>query len=377
MITLGMYQISEAQLKDVENQLRQFRVNRNLFFNYDFYQFAAPNPDSSRLHIIVSIVNDLLQFVKKSDSLYVASFELTFTITESSDQLISDKTFRRSISANNYEETNSLIKSRSYYYGLDLSPGKYQLLLELTDLDIRKSLKRKKEFEIQNLNEKSVGVSDPTITSEILPDSFYHLEQLAEMNQKIKFEEFIQNSRLLAPVLIGEKYHYQSKTPLKIYNEFYQEAGQDSLIVQYLLKNNRQEIVWEAKKSFFSSNQKQFHNTIQINTSDYSPGLYKLNISASRGDESQNKEIRIYFNRKISRDMELVKVKEFSPMRHILTQDEYKYFASFEKSVRDSLIEEFWHERDPTRSTVRNELREEFILWVHFANVIFLSLLVG
>ena len=35
MITLGMYQFAEAQLKDVENQLRQSRVNRNLFFKLE------------------------------------------------------------------------------------------------------------------------------------------------------------------------------------------------------------------------------------------------------------------------------------------------------------------------------------------------------
>lgn len=378
LITSSMVQIVASQPKDIEKQLRQFRVNRNLYFNYDLYQFAAHKPGKTRLSIVVSMVNDLLQFVKKSDSLYVADFEITYTITELSNQLISDKTFRRSISVNHFKETNSKVKYHSYYYGLDLEPGKYQLLLELTDLDIRKSLTRKKEFVIQSVDTYLLEISDPLITSEIIEDPINHLETLVEIDNKNSFEEFIENSQILTPILIGDKYHYQTNTLFSIYQEFYQQPNQDSLSVRYQLINNTQETVWQSKETFFSTNQHHFQNTIQINPSEYAPGLYKLEVLADNGGENLYKEFRIYFNRKMTAmEKHPVEIDEFGPMGYILTKQEFEYFASYEKSTRDSLIEEFWHERDPTRNTRKNELREEFIHRVQFANQNFVSLLTG
>jgi len=379
LILCSLIQITNAQnLKDVENQLRQFQVNRSLYFNYDLYQFAATQGDSSHLSIIVSIVNDLLQFVKESDSLYVANFEITFTITESKNQLISDKTFRKSISVDNFKETNSRTNVHLYYYAIDLLPGEYQLLLELTDLDIRKSLTRKKEFEILDLFENPLEISDPLVTSDLTEDRLFQIEPLTEVHPKSNIAQLILNSRLLSPVLIGDKVHYRAKSPFKVFNEFYQQAGLDSLNVRYQLKNTKQEIVWKSNKSFFSTQQDQFHNTIQFDPSEQQPGLYILNILVSRGIEEKSKEIRIYFRKKITENVEDTSdINIAAPLQHILSKNEFEYINSFEKSQRDSLIVEFWNERDPSPLTEKNELKEEFIHRVRFANQNFHSLLSG
>ncbi len=379
LILCSLIQVTNAQnLKDVENQLRQFQVNRSLYFNYDLYQFAAAQGDSSHLSIIVSIVNDLLQFVKESDSLYMANFEITFTVTESSNQLISDQTFRKSISVDNFNETNSRTNVHLYYYAIDLPPGDYQFLLELTDLDIRKSLTRKKEFEILDLFEYPLEISDPLVTSDLPEEKLFQIELLTEVHPKSNISQLILNSRLLSPVLIGEKVHYKAKSPVKVFNEFYQQPGQDSLHVRYQLKNTKQEIVWESNKSFFSTQQNQFQNTIQFDPSEQKSGLYILDILVTRGTEQQSKEIRIYFRKEIAINVEdKGDINLTAPLQHILSKNEFEYINSFENNQRDSLIVEFWNEHDPSPSTEKNELKEEFVHRVRFANQNFHSLLSG
>ena len=380
LVVVCLFQTVDAQDRpmEVEEELRQSRINRSLLFNYDLYNFAADHPDSSRLGVVVSLVNDLLQFVKHSDSLYAANFELTFTIINPSGELVFDNSFRRELSVTNYRDTNSRSLVHSYYWGLDLIPGKYELQLELMDLDIRKSLQRKKTFEVRNFYKKPVNMSSALLATARQAMRFSPLKYLERERASSRIARLPENSRLISPFPIGGVDHYRVSSPVVVFCEFYQQAGRDTLSVQYRLSNSQKKVVWQEKASFFSDQRASFDKQVELNPSEWEPGLYVLEISARKGTIQENKKIRIYFSRILaSVASDTSNVDEIGPLRYILSDQEYEYFTSFPGETGDSLMAEFWDDRDPTPFTPVNELREEFIHRIRFANRNFVSLARG
>jgi GWxTD domain-containing protein len=57
----------------------------------------------------------------------------------------------------------------------------------------------------------------------------------------------------------------------------------------------------------------------------------------------------------------------YEPLRYIAKGSEYKKIASAPETQRDSLIAEFWQQRDPTPGTPENELLAEYNRRLDFA----------
>jgi GWxTD domain-containing protein len=357
----------------VEEQLRQFRINRSLLFNYDLYQFAGGSPDSTRLDVIITVVNDLLQFVKESESQYRASFEMTLAIVNEDDEAISDQTYRREFTAQSYKETNSQTRAHAYYTSFNLTPGKYELMLELTDLDIRKSLRQSHPVQILSFD-KPLTISNALVSTTLArrhsaPEAFGDMASPA-------IAAVTQPRSLLSPFLIGKRIHYQASTPLTIYHEFTGQFESDTLMLAYRLLSNKNEVVWKTTKKSYAPPQGRFAHEITLDPGAYDPGLYRLEVFARNHVAQELDELPIYINRVLTRRAEddTLAIDEIGPLRYITSADEFENLST---TVQDTSITAFWQLRDPTPNTPENELRSEFVHRVRFANRNFVSLIQG
>lgn len=361
----------------VKDQIRQFRINRSLLFNYDFYSFAADDRDSSEFVAVVYFVNDLLQFVKKSDILYSANFELTFSIMDAAKEMVVEKTFRRGFSVDNYAETNSETSTHSYYASFVLTPGKYEILLELTDLDTRKSLRRRKSFDIASFKDMPLIVSNPIVSTVIKRGSSSRPERLTKKVSS-QIDGIPEDMFLLSPFVIGKLNHYQIKNKLTVYHEFYGPPEPDTLTISYRLLNGRNEAVWKDIDKIYTASNWRMKKQIQLDPMDHLPGLYRLEIFARNLYAQKLSEVPIYFNRNVTiSDSDSLKLDEVGPLQYIVNQEEFDYLSTLEPDSSDSAMTVFWSSRDPDPKTEENELRMEFMDRVRFATRNFISLIEG
>ena len=363
--------------KDVAHQMQQFRINRSLYFNYDLYRFAAEAPDSGQIFVVVSFVNDLLQFVKKSDSLYQASAELTFTVLDTQKNLMGTQTYRRRIAARAFGQTNSRGIVHTYFCRFLLPAGKYILRLELTDLEIRKSLHRQEKFEIPEYQVAPIQLSDPVLTLSGPSPQTLVLQPLDQSYSPPPGFPLRAGAALLSPFPVDQLKHYRVPDSVRVYIEAYSGRGaHDSLHVTFTLLDAKNNAIWTETRGAALSAARVYPVSYRLNFGDKKPGLYFLQITAKAGAKSRTRQVRMFYPGHLRRTAETSgELDEFGPLRYIVEESQYRQWEEADSARRDSLIAAFWKERDPTPGTPENELREEFLKRVAFANANFVSLI--
>jgi GWxTD domain-containing protein len=67
----------------------------------------------------------------------------------------------------------------------------------------------------------------------------------------------------------------------------------------------------------------------------------------------------------------------YEPLRYIVKSADYKRLTEVDSAARDSLVADFWRQRDPDPATSANQLREEFYRRVAFCDRRFASASAG
>ncbi len=369
---------SRAQLlrNEGDRQMERFRINRSLYFNYDLFRFASDSSDSVQLFSVVSFVNDLLQFVKKADSLYQARFELTFTVLDSQKNLVYTKTFKRTLQAKTFAVTNSKSAAHSYWCRLVLSPGKYRFRLELTDLEIRKSLRREKEISLPEYFSAPVSLSDPVLlVLRARPEAVAPQPLDRSITPPYPFRP---GNFLLTPFPVGaEKIQYfRLLQKTEFYFEIYHKgAPEDTVQLSFRLINAANRVLLQERKALFPGKKRRIGQRYVLDLSPFKPGMYVFQIQASTGGTTRTKQIHLFHTRETrATATDTSRLDEFGPLRYIVDENTYKSWQKLPAAARDSLVRIFWKKRDPRPETPEDELRQEFLRRVRFANANFISL---
>jgi len=367
---------AQRQHMDVDQQFEQFSLNRNLFFNFNLYNFRADSPDSSQICFVATLVNDLLQFVKQSDSLYIAQFELSIMIKTEKDSSFEMHTFHKQIRVKQFQDTNARSVVHTYFYIFNLPPAKYTMNLELTDLDTKKSLKRQQKFEARNFGDEPINFCEPvfrTIPTEL---TYFPPEPLQGSYDERTAKDSKLIANLLAPFKIGNLLYYRISTPVTFYQEIYQNDSQDSLQLSYRLIDNQNRGQWQQHETLFSPGQNRFIKEFPLDPNAYPPGLYVLQVLIKKDTLQKITQLRLFLNHTanfMSGDSTLA--DEILPLKYIMPEDKYAKLNSLSISLRDSAIAQFWRERNPTPEAGDNPLHTEFLRRASFANQNFFSLI--
>jgi len=372
IFSLTLSGFAQRMDRNSDRIIERFSMNRSIYFNYDLFPFFLNDPDSAQIVFTISLVNDLLQFVKKSATLYTAKFELTTSIFSSNDSLIHIRTFRKELSTDAFKKTNSPAIAHNYIHSFQLGFGNYKFRLELTDLDTKKSLKRDKEFEIKK-NTHPIELLDPII---LKPNQKQYGYEPLDVKGINFLSDFINSSKsIVSAFKINELNHYRLTEPVTIYEQIYHQTEDDSISLVYNIINKKNEIVWKKNDNLYSLGKKKLIHKMELDPNQFSHGFYILQITAKSNGYQQKQQVRLYFQHKIKPDVtKSIELDEFGPLQYIIDKREFEQLNSLESKERDEKIEQFWVERNPDQDNEENQLRDEFIRRIEFANQNFISL---
>jgi GWxTD domain-containing protein len=300
------------------------------------YVFPSSVAGQANLEIRLAMVYDILQFVKEPPNRYRASYEITAAIVDMRGNQVAGKIFRNDIVAESFEETNSRQRVRGELISLDVPVGDYKLSLDIMDVDTQKHLRREEEIKAADFVAGALQVSSLAFVSYTRPVAVRDSLQF-NLNSAMRPRRELQG----------------------VYFELANAAG-DSVTIRYAIRNFRDEEVaaWSEKLS----GNTRAHLT-ELERFSHTPGQYTLHVEVSdRAATRTRKEFFTVMGSSSASDADMPPAVSglYEPLRYIAKANEYKRIASAPESQRDSLIAEFWKQRDPTPDTPANELFAEY-----------------
>jgi len=316
-------------------------------FSLDSYFFKSKNEaDNSRLEVYVAFANDILQFVKERQGDFSARYELLATVFDKKMNLIGEQSETRELNAKNFASTNDRRLNNRHHFIFDLLPGNYKLVLQLTDHDTQKALKRE-----VNIDEKSFITSESLLSDVIFAD-----------NIVVGSNEYIEGIR---PNL-ERKFTAPDSSFWAVF-EIYPKNLQDSLTLQYsVIDMNSHPLAQQMIKLLPDRTIVQY--LIDLSKYVKSSGNYFLVIQLSQKEHQSKKRVKFSTNwsseqfLKVNVDVGLKILKDFIPAK------DYKELKEASDSIKIDYFNDFWKKRDPTPGSKENELLDEFYRRVNFTN---------
>lgn len=314
------------------------------------YYFAATG-GRIRLDIRFGLVNDLLQFVKEDANRYHAAYEVSLALFNHENTFTDGRTWKRHLFVTSFGETNDRLHLNQEQATFIAPPGKYELRVEITDLDTRKRLRRNYPIALANIDDQRLQVSALALGHRLQePDSIaYNFAALLTSQDERQ----------------GVYYEVYGLTPV------------DTLHLSYAIRDWRKIVLetWEHQVTAGAATLRHFE---PLGQRVKYQGPQHLTVNVKRGADTASAHVDFRVNlpsfEAEAGDSATIDFRQmpYGVLQYISTNDEFKRIAADASGAeRDSLIAAFWRERDPSPGTEKNELREEFYRRVAFAQTRF------
>ncbi len=313
-------------------------------FYYDISNFAADSSGLSRMYISMQVSNDVLQFLKM-DNGFEAEYEFSVVILNKDGDQVEGKSFRRKATVQKYEETNSNQIYQFQHLQFDLTPGKYQVILALTDMDTKRSSQQKEKVELRNFAKGSLSVSD------VLFVERKNLNAMSLLDLSPQVRESISDTtrRMFA------------------YFELYSPKPLGAYQVSYSILNFRKKHLLDQSLQIPKTGwrTKVF---LPIDIHDLSMARYRLVLDVKGGKKHQRVD-RIFQVRNFRVPLAITNLDEaIEQLQYIANKKELDKLRHAPKDKKQAYFEAFWKAKDPTPGTPTNELMDEYYRRVDFAN---------
>ncbi|OQX96121.1 hypothetical protein B6I21_01855 [candidate division KSB1 bacterium 4572_119] len=301
--------------------------------------------EKDRLDVYVAFANDILQFVKEREGIFSAEYELLISVFDKKKNLVGEYSEIQKIEENNFNLTNNRRLKNRHKFSFHLSPAVYELVINLTDHDTQKSLKRKKKISKKNFKTGRSMLSDVLFGNLLL------------LNSEGEIERFDTN-------LTGKFFNPDSS--FWAYFEIYPKNPADSINVTYSILDANSDAV-TRKTITLLPDKPIVPYLLDISKYVNMSGHYSLIINCHQ--EKQTTE-KAKFS-VVWRNTEFTKMnieQSIKTMREFIPIKEYRYLMEAPDSVKKAYYKKFWEERDPTPESKKNELLDEFNRRVEFSN---------
>lgn len=313
-------------------------------FIYDAFVFTSPEPGHSRLQVYLAFVNDILQFRRNGDN-FLAQYEVLVEIFDAHGRYRDGRGLKKKVSTHSYDETNSRHLVIEHQFHFDLPPGAYELMIELTDLDTKRHLRRERDIEVRDLETPEISLSDVIFADSIVLDRGRNVEITPNLNRT--FED--------------------PSTGFFGYFEVY-HTRRDSLQVTVRLQDSFAREVY-SESIAIPPKVRKYQKAIPIRKLLHTSGLFYFIVEARCNNHlvRMKQQFIIQYAEEKATDQDGFPSQAYlNALKYVATAKEYKRFVSASPEARKELIAEFWRQRDPTPATPENELREEFHKRVEF-----------
>jgi len=320
----------------------------------------SDQPGKGRIDIYVQIPYPEINFVKEKEH-YTGRFEISVSVLSQEKQQLWQKSQLVELHVTDFSQTNSNQYFSLKQFSTDIAPGKYEVLLQVTDQESKKSESVKKPITVRDFGSDTLALSDVMIVRRMTLDG---------------------PRKNIVPNLSGVLGKEHSK--FYLFFEIYNRTQCDSVQFTCKFVNSKQEVAALRTKSELLTGTRM-QSIWQIDTLSIIPGKYFLLVEAS--GKSKIDSGKSYFA-SVSRIC-MVRVKDMPLIIDDLNKaiDQLQYIApgSEISSMKEAATPdekqrrflEFWAKRNPDPKAPNNELMEEYYSRVEYANRNYTSFMEG
>lgn len=298
-----------------------------------------------RLSMMAQILYDDLTFVKSDTSGYDADLEWLVAVYDNDGKVIFSRTINKKFNVVDYEATNNRNLNLVIKDEIDFKPGKYQLLMKTTDLVTNKSAQRKIEIDLPDYTSKNLAISNISFMKNVDLDS---------ANQIVDF----------IPTF-GDNFTIRSGS-FYVYFDMYSNETDVPAEIHYLMKDEKNNpgidtvVTGNIHKHVTS-------HYIKLDRGDLLKNRYNLEVTVKvkKEEVKENQSLSFYWSEVPSTvdDIDLA----LKQMTYIVNPDSIKTYKDKTLDEKQTFFKKFWEERDPNKSTSKNELMNEYFRRVNYS----------
>ncbi|MEE8336101.1 MAG: GWxTD domain-containing protein [Candidatus Neomarinimicrobiota bacterium] len=307
------------------------------------YPMAKIGSDSVRLLTYVSVPYDALQFLKEKEK-YYSNFETFISLKNADGDQLSSRSWIKEVSAEDYLTTISKKYKIIHFHEFLIPPGKYNIVSEIIDKDINKSLLKEINLDITRYNQKVV-LNKPFFIDYLAGYWGFKEDELPLLTNRL------QESTLRTSVFVSGR------------------VVPGTFVLNVSVDGNRDSVMW-GKDFQMSSESGIFMQRVIIPKEITLKGFRKkITVKILQNGKNYIKTLDFSINKPgFTSSIQNIPMA-IKQMRYIFKDDERKVLLSAKnKEEQETLFLEFWNKKDPTPNTLKNELMDEYFNRVNYSN---------
>ena len=314
----------------------------------DFWEEQA---GKCRLDVFIEIPYQDLHFTKVNESFHT-SYDLTIDINDSTEKLVTERFWTEDINTKSYEESTSPNAAKLSQKSFPLAPGRYQLSLLMSDPVTKKTFQIKRPLELRDVGKESFAMSDMMIVNRI---------------------DTVDGKKEVYPNISGNVANLTSG--FFLFFEVYDKLGLDSMKTLVTVRNLKgvalqadtiSEPLGTTKKSVF----------VKVDNTKLTAGDYTVEVRCCsvRLGQVIGKNVLAAESRQFSVHWHGLPVsivdldQAIEEMQYVADKSVIEDMKNAKPEEKRNLFKQFWKKIDPTPSTERNELMEEYFSRVEYTN---------
>jgi len=331
-------------------------IRSNSYF-FEFLTFKTSDANQTFLEVFCQIPTENLHFVNADDGV-IARYSLSIELMDRTANVADTLSISDSVKVS-YDDGDSYIPATHLIrFAFSVVPGDYVARIILADRHTKWGVQFNKDLSIPDYQTPGLHVSD--------------IQVAANITQSSEESVLVKNNKKIVPN--PPRVYGMEKKKLFAYTEVYnlsqgKENVANSFLATYRIIDRFGKEVKRIKYKF----KKPGHTGafgVGIPVDELNSGQYRLVMEVQDLDsfESRYKVASFHIIKYLSAFSDDEYEKMLRQLAYLATDYELEYLASLSKEARTDGLRRFWQARDPIQETERNELKQEYMRRLYYAN---------
>lgn len=318
---------------------------------FDALSFRSDQPRVSRLDVYIQVPYEALRFTHDDDGFH-SVYGVTIDLLDSADHLASEKFWTEKIDTREYDESVSPWAGKLSQKSFSIAPGTYTVSVQVSDEDTKKTSTLKRKVVVRDFDTPAFSISDIMLVNRVG----------SEAEKKIVYPNISGN---VADLNDGFYLFFET------YNRISADTEQAVASVRNIKgdvvqSDTMSQPVGEEKKSTF----------MKINSSKLVAGDYTLDLQVlpsgpriAPGPAAPAFASRSFIIHWRGLPVSIVDLDmAIDQMQYVAEKEKLDEMKKAPVDKKREMFRDFWKKKDPTPTTERNELMEEYYARVAYAN---------
>lgn len=333
---------------------------RHINIPVDYTLFKSEQAGKVRLEIYYQTFNRMFSFVEKGDN-FEAKFELQLVINDKKGNQAGYKRRSKSFLVPSKADTRSGFSYRTNQANFDLAPGKYKVILSLSDLNSNTVLTSKFDVKLKEFKVKK----NPSLSG---------VEFINTAGRKGERASVFDKGNYTIVPSVGHQFGGENDPRLLFYVEMYPgKKEREQVVMETVLRSRVKGMVYRDT-IYTPLDQPVIRQIRDISLDGMAAGEYELELTL-RGNKNKklahvSRTYRVKWSLKGQLRNDFKKaIRQLEYIANGKELDSLKKLNDYEQRL--VAFDRFWAKRDPSPETGENEAKREFYRRVAVANDLF------